>query len=248
MLAVLKRLFSSLWSVSTATEPSSKPESLQVDKNNVDNDEDVNSREHPQNVRDQGNQQGPKRVTITELSGHDVSDKLVPFDESLLEKARTQWQFGDWETLAGITIEELQHQPDRGRLALLVAAGHQQLGNIEETRRMVRLADEWGCDRMLIKRALVSGVYNTLGCVSALAGRSSQAERHFESALQIGLPGSDTRLLAPVRTRQQLESLSLNVASDKQISSLSIFEHLETKKKYISLQDLPILPRFLAFN
>jgi SAM-dependent methyltransferase len=250
MLTLLKRLFSSLIPVATTTEHSRKSELRESDEYNVNSDEEGTGREHPNDAGAQGNHQRPDRVTITELSGHGVSDKLVPFDENLLEKARTRWQFGDWETLAGITREELLHQPDRARLALLAASGHHQLGHLEETRRMVRLADEWGCDRMLIKRALVSGVHNTLGCVSALAGKSSRAERHFESALQIGLPGSETRLLAPARTRHQLDSLGHSMTSidisEKPLSPSDRFDPknyflkpgYEARTKYVHYNDM----------
>jgi hypothetical protein len=27
---------------------------------------------------------------------------VVPYDENLLERARTQWQFGDWQSLASL--------------------------------------------------------------------------------------------------------------------------------------------------
>lgn len=57
---------------------------------------------------------------------------LVPFDETLLERARIQWQFGDWENLAKIDRDPLQHHPDRAKLALLAAAGRLQTGNNNE--------------------------------------------------------------------------------------------------------------------
>jgi hypothetical protein len=56
----------------------------------------------------------------------------VPYDEALLDRARTQWQFGDWESLAAITQEHIQHHPDRAKLALLAAAGMQQMGPLSQ--------------------------------------------------------------------------------------------------------------------
>jgi hypothetical protein len=46
----------------------------------------------------------------------------VPIDENLLERARTQWQFGDWPSLAAISRDALQHHPDLPKLALLAVA------------------------------------------------------------------------------------------------------------------------------
>jgi hypothetical protein len=62
----------------------------------------------------------------------------VPYDEALLDRARTQWQFGDWESLAAITQEHIQHHPDRAKLALLAAAGLQQLGQAEPAKALTR--------------------------------------------------------------------------------------------------------------
>jgi hypothetical protein len=57
---------------------------------------------------------------------HASDQSLVPYDENLLARSRTQWQFGDWESLAKLDRDALQHHPDRAKLALLAAAGHLQ--------------------------------------------------------------------------------------------------------------------------
>ena len=134
---------------------------------------------------------------------------LLPRDEQLFDRVLTQWQFGDWNRLATLDPEGFAHHPRRARLALLAAAGHQQLGHQDETRRLVHLAYEWGCDRTLIKRVLISGVYNTLGRVNALAGRQSHARERLETALAVGAPGQDLGLLMPVRLRQQFDDAGL---------------------------------------
>jgi hypothetical protein len=66
----------------------------------------------------------------------------VPYDETLLERARTQWQFGDWPSLAALTRDTLQHHPDRAKLALLAAAGHQQLGDTAAAQQFTHLAQD----------------------------------------------------------------------------------------------------------
>jgi hypothetical protein len=60
----------------------------------------------------------------------------VPFDENLLERTRTQWQFGAWASLAGMTQRQIQHHPDRANLALLAAARLQQLGQAEPAKTL----------------------------------------------------------------------------------------------------------------
>jgi hypothetical protein len=84
-----------------------------------------------------------------------VPDQWVAFDENLLERARAQWQFGDWESLTNISRESLQHHPDRAKLSLLVAAGHAQCGRKEKLQHFIRLAKDWGCSRRLISQVFI---------------------------------------------------------------------------------------------
>lgn len=137
------------------------------------------------------------------------AQSLVPYDENLLERARTQWQFGDWQSLAQLSRDTLQHHPDRAKLALLAAAGHLQIGNNSEARQYVRLARDWGCGKQLISRILIAGVYNSLGRVAAIANQQHCALQHFENAITIGTPGNDAKLLTQARTGEQFHQLGL---------------------------------------
>jgi hypothetical protein len=51
------------------------------------------------------------------------------YDEHLLERVRTQWQFGDWESLAALSRELIEGHPERAQLALLVGGGCLQMGD-----------------------------------------------------------------------------------------------------------------------
>jgi hypothetical protein len=137
----------------------------------------------------------------------DASSHLVPYDENLLERARTQWQFGDWESLCQLSRESLQHHPDRAKLALLAASGRMQTDQTEEARQFLRLAQDWGASKQLVTRVLVAGVHNSLGRASAAAGDTSRAVQHFQSAISTGTPGSDARLLTQARVQQQFQQL-----------------------------------------
>ena len=138
------------------------------------------------------------------------TDGLVPYDENLLEHARTQWQFGDWESLIKIERETLQHHPDRAKLALLAAAGHLQLGNNIVARQFTRLAQDWGCSKKLISQILIAGVHNSLGKAAAINGEGQRALQHFENAIAAGAPASELRLLTQARLGEQLEQLGLS--------------------------------------
>ena len=133
----------------------------------------------------------------------------MPYDESLLERSRTQWQFGDWDSLAQLERDTLQHHPDRAKLALLAAAGHLQQGNAQAARQFTRLAQDWGCSKKLISQILISGVHNSLGRAAAVSGQAQRALQHFQSAIQAGAANSEVRLLSAARVNQQLTQLGL---------------------------------------
>ena len=138
----------------------------------------------------------------------------VPYDENLLERARTQWQFGDWQSLAALNRDTLQHHPDRAKLALLAAAGHMQQGDTHVARQFICLAQDWGCSKKLVSQILIAGVHNTLGRAAATSGEELRARQHFEAAIASGTPGSDIKLLTQARLGEQFSQLGLAVPAD----------------------------------
>ena len=125
--------------------------------------------------------------------------ELVRVDPQLLERSLTQWQFGDWDSLTALTPNTLEHHPDRAKLALLAAAGHYQAGDAIQARQFSTLAQQWGVDRKLLARVLISGVHHSLGKAAAVVGNSAVARRHLEAAVRVGSPGTDVQLLAEAR-------------------------------------------------
>jgi hypothetical protein len=151
------------------------------------------------------------------------------YDEDLFERARTQWQFGDWESLARIERESLYHHPQRSSLALLAAAGHQQCGNMEPTREFTRLAKEWGASKKMISQVLIAGVYNTLGKASALCGQQQRAIGHFQESLRTAGDGGDVKLLTQARASWQAEGFQFpGRGSGNSLLTMSNFEHQPT--------------------
>ncbi|WP_210545492.1 hypothetical protein [Rhodoferax sp. PAMC 29310] len=152
----------------------------------------------------------------------DVTSHLVPYDENLLERSRTQWQFGDWESLTQLERDTLQHHPDRAKLALLAAAGHSAQGNAAEARQYTRLAMDWGCSKRLVSQILIAGVHNTLGRAAAVSGQAQRAIKHFQASIATGSSGSDGRLLTQARVSAQLAQLGLPATSIQgQIKSIA---------------------------
>ena len=48
---------------------------------------------------------------------------MAHFNKNVLDRSRTQWQFGDWANLAALDRDTIQHHPDYAKLALLAAVG-----------------------------------------------------------------------------------------------------------------------------
>lgn len=137
---------------------------------------------------------------------------VVPYDENLLERSRTQWQFGDWQTLVQLNRETLQHHPDRAKLAMLAAAGRLQVGMTAEGQQFIRLAKDWGASKKLVSQILIAGVHNSLGRAAAIGNEQERAIQHFHSSIKMGTPGSEARLLATARIHLQYEQLGLQLA------------------------------------
>lgn len=191
MFAVIKTLISKWWQP-RLSEPQRKTDAQSTSSNKSIGNDDSHLT--------------TKQVNQDESDAH-FSD-FVPYDENLLERSRTQWQFGDWESLAALNRETLQHHPDRAKLALLAAAGKMQKNQMAEARKLIQLAQDWGVSRKLVTQILASGVHNSLACMFSLSGQQSRAIQHFESAIAIGAPGVDGKLVGRARMNEQLQRLN----------------------------------------
>lgn len=148
----------------------------------------------------------------TKIFFEDVLDQsMVPFDDSLLERALTQWKFGDWQSLVNLNLETLQYHPDRAVLALLAGAGRLQMGLEIEGKQFLSNAKNWGVSKKLLIRVLIAGVHNSLGRAAALANQKEHANLHFQNSISLVVPGSDVRLIAKARIMQQYEQLGLSL-------------------------------------
>jgi tetratricopeptide (TPR) repeat protein len=165
-------------------------------------------------------------------------------DDTVLERARTQWQFGDWESLAALDPVTFEHHPERAKLVLLSAAGHLQCERYQKAREYLQLAIKWGCGKKLIARVMVSSVHNSLGRAAAIDQRHEKAITHFEHALRAGSPGSETRLQVHARMSEQMAQLQLLNEGLLKGSSVSVTEE---KLSYPhSIKDLDRRPAITA--
>lgn len=127
---------------------------------------------------------------------------------ALLERSRTQWQFGDWDALLSLDPDEVSRDKDRAKLALLVAAAQSHAGMMDAAHESMRLALGWGANRELAARVLISATTNSLGRVAA-ALEDDSATRHFETAIALVEPRADCRLLARSRRVRETARLGL---------------------------------------
>ncbi|MFN4156361.1 MAG: FkbM family methyltransferase [Paracoccaceae bacterium] len=129
-----------------------------------------------------------------------------------LESSRTHWQYGAWNDLAALSPDIIERDPDRAKLSVLVAAAHSHLGDMAAARAHAKRAVDWGCDRRIVARVLISAVENSLGRSSAAMGDHVDAKAHFQRAIELVESRADTRLLA--HTRQIREYARMGLLKD----------------------------------
>lgn len=152
---------------------------------------------------------------VASVAAVDVAKSV--YNENLLDRARTHWQFGDWESLAALSREEIEGHPERAKLALLAAAGRLQTGRDTDTIQYIRLAQDWGASKKLISQILIAGVHNSIGRAAAIGNQQHRALQHFENAIQIGTPGTDTKLLTQARSGFQLSQIGIEPLENGQL-------------------------------
>ncbi|WZB74627.1 FkbM family methyltransferase [Achromobacter insuavis] len=138
-----------------------------------------------------------------------ATQTVMPYDENLLERTRTQWQFGDWDSLAKLEQDTIRHHPDRAKLALLAAAGQFQAGDMEAGRHYIRLAQDWGCGDALVMQVLAAGAAQQPRTCRSASGQSSACAQTFRERHPAREPGSDSRLVLRARAHEQFAQLGL---------------------------------------
>ena len=141
---------------------------------------------------------------------------LVPlplYDETLLDRCFTQWKFGDWTSLVQLKREEFEGHPEREKIALLVAAGHFQVGSVETGKSYTMLALDWGCSKRLVAQILVAGVHNSLGRAALLADQKERASSHFQQSVFVGAPKSESTLFVSARINEQTRQIDSSAIS-----------------------------------
>lgn len=137
----------------------------------------------------------------------DIISETMPYDASLLERSITQWQFGEWSRLLILTHENIKTNPDRAKLALLAATARLQLDKFDEAQDLIKHSIDWGINKKILIRFLLSGTCNTLGRISLLRDEKDTAIENFKKSISIAIPNSELDLLTDARVNKQLYQL-----------------------------------------
>lgn len=124
---------------------------------------------------------------------------ILPLQTELLDRAKTQWRFGDWAALAALREAEIAHHPDRANLLALAAAGQFQCGNSTRARELVELAREAGCNRRLLAQILIGNAYDAVGRAALFAHDGNRALRCLGHSVSLSSPGVDATAMVRAR-------------------------------------------------
>jgi len=125
---------------------------------------------------------------VASLDLDQQNERNAVYDEYLFEKAKNQWNQGNWAYLCGIKIKEIESNPDRAKLSLMAAIGRLQNGEIIEGKKYILLALEWGLSKDLVGKILISCVYNTLGRAQIALNEKSLAREYFLKSIMLSTP------------------------------------------------------------
>jgi hypothetical protein len=98
------------------------------------------------------------------------------------------WLMGDWEALCKLDLEQIQHHPDRAKLALLVSAGLMQGGQADRAKEHLTQAYRWGVPKKLAFSILYSGVRQSLHQATNGTVSSGTSLTNGSSGARLGLP------------------------------------------------------------
>ncbi|MCS3505843.1 bifunctional 2-polyprenyl-6-hydroxyphenol methylase/3-demethylubiquinol 3-O-methyltransferase UbiG [Achromobacter sp. JUb104] len=166
---------------------------------------------------------GPAVIERASLTSNDTAqaqEELLAGD-AIFSRCLTQWQFGEWEKLVQVSLEDLRPLRTRAILALLVGAAHQQLANFESAKSLFLEARVWGCTMQQVARIAVASLQSTLARAAMLLGDSKKAAVYLEAALDVAGLG-DTGLLLPVRLQVEASRLKARFRERSNSEAVSV--------------------------
>lgn len=145
---------------------------------------------------------------LLEINDDELVAILNGTDDLSLVKCKALWFFGEWSALVNFELKNLNNHPDRDKVSVLIASAYLQLGDLEKSRALTKLAIKWGCPHDSIAKVFIAGVHNTLGRVSALKRDDKRINVHFKNSVAI-LDAKNASLVAKVRAVKEMSNLGL---------------------------------------
>lgn len=136
--------------------------------------------ERLQRAQPQGTRVAPSKEHEKTPPSADHRSEAV--DGGRLASAQAQWRQGDWKSLAAMQEAQIQQHPDRGMLAMLAAAGLFQLDDAERARHLTQRALQWGCDKQMLQRFMLSGISTSMAKALAALDNEPKAAVQSQSA------------------------------------------------------------------
>lgn len=157
---------------------------------------------------------GKKTADIVEDVAYRPAPAVTAYDQSLIERSVTHWQFGDWASLLSITKETIEQHPERAKLALLVATANAQQGLTYLAREYAEMAKNWGCPREIIARILVAGTYNSIARAAAFTDDDELTRTFFNLSMSAGATGGAVEMMLHARIDEQYRQLGLPIVAN----------------------------------
>jgi FkbM family methyltransferase len=128
-------------------------------------------------------------------------------DAELFDAARSQWLTGDWDALASWHVSEFGNHPRRARIALLVAAALQEVGDSSSAKEAMRQAAEWGAQRRDLISLVIGQTHAALGRAKIATKEFDGAEQHFLACITSIAPNRSAKRHAKDRVFTELVAL-----------------------------------------
>ena len=155
---------------------------------------------------------------VGELSqSNSMRARLERYDSDLLERVQVFWRLGQWESIVTQEISDIQLNPDRAKIALLIASAHLQLGNLDEGKSLLQFSRENGCPDGLIAKVLAAGIHNSLGIAAMAAGDESLTIKHLSLAIGADFTPEERSPLTNFRSTAENERQRKRASQDSAI-------------------------------
>jgi hypothetical protein len=151
------------------------------------------------------------------------------FYTGLLDRARIQWLMGDWEGLAKIDLEQIEHHPESAKLAALSAVGHSQIGQFSKANSYILIAYEWGGSKEIISKLMLSGAFISLGRAAEIGKQRHRAWHNFKNAVSIVSKTANAKLLIQKYMPDLLVQMDKEQAHDYWRTSMGIAKRFCSK-------------------